>query len=225
METPHLPLAIFGKDFENVYEPAEDTFLLLDALEKDLDSIRGNTTISMECGSGSGTVITALSKTLSINTPKIMIATDINMDACRTTKKCLEYHKQMTVQVVRTNLAECLVDRLTNMVDLLIFNPPYVPTEDDDLQAVPQSHINRSWAGGAIGRQLIDEYLTEFVPRLLSKPKGVAYIVALDKNNINQLLDLLRPKYNIQGSIVLQRKAGIESLFILKYEWCIPILN
>lgn len=39
METPELPLEQFEKYFQNVYEPAEDTFLLLDALEQDLESI------------------------------------------------------------------------------------------------------------------------------------------------------------------------------------------
>lgn len=215
METPHLPQAIFADDFEKVYEPAEDTFLLLDALEKDLPDLKRHAFLCLECGSGSGTVITALSKSLNDSKPRLMFATDISSEACRTTKKCANYHEQINVQVIRTNLAESLVDRLQNKVDLLIFNPPYVPTNSDETKTVASNQIQLSWAGGRHGRQIIDRFLINFVPRLISKPHGAAYLVALEENNIKELLNILMP--SISGTISLSRRAGSESLYIIKY--------
>lgn len=40
METPNLTAIDFQNEFKQVYEPAEDSFLLLDALEADLSNIR-----------------------------------------------------------------------------------------------------------------------------------------------------------------------------------------
>lgn len=220
METPYLPKSVFEKDFENVYEPAEDTFLLLDTLEKDLDELKGAVQICVECGSGSGTVITALSKTFSKNGPNYctMIATDINPQACRTTKKCALFHKQDNIEVVRTNLADALVDRLENKVDLLIFNPPYVPTELSEIQEGNKQPLYHSWAGGSDGRRLIDTFLKSNVTRLLSKPRGVAYLVALEANKIDEICNYLTP-YDINGFVVAKRKAGCELLSIIKYKW------
>ena len=41
METPYFNYDEFKEDFLNVYEPAEDSFLLLDALQNDVDLIKG----------------------------------------------------------------------------------------------------------------------------------------------------------------------------------------
>lgn len=215
METPYLPRAIFEKDFEKVYEPAEDTFILLDALENDLTYLNQRAFVCLECGSGSGTVITAISKSLIDPSSRTMFATDINVDACKTTKKCADYHKQHNIQVVRTDLAESLVDRLENGVDLLIFNPPYVPTASDETNTRTTNQIQLSWAGGESGRQIIDRFLI-YVTRLISKPHGVAYLVALGENNIQELLNVLSD-HSIRGTIVMQRRAGLESLYVIKY--------
>lgn len=236
METPHLPRAIFGPDFENVYEPAEDTFLLLDALEADLAKLAANTRICLECGSGSGAIVTALSKafdnisndqqdrsepeSLSLSSRPLIIATDVNIEACKTTKKCANYHQQQhRIQIVQTNLAQSLVDRLEHSVDLLIFNPPYVPTDTQEKVDESSTNLQLAWAGGSQGRDLTDAFLQSYVPKLLSKPDGVAYLVALDKNNIRELSDCLVKDHKIKGTIAMERQAGIEHLYVLKYRW------
>lgn len=216
METPYLPLSLFEKDFEKVYQPAEDTFLLLDALEKDLDYLERSGNVCLEVGSGSGTIITAMSKTL--KGPRLMIATDVNPEACKTTKKCAIYHNQRDIQIIRTNLAESLVDRMRHQVDVLIFNPPYVPTDPEE-KLETSKEIQLSWAGGDRGRRLTDQFLRTYVPQMMNKPNGVAYLIALEQNNVPELLDFLAKDHKIQGSIVIQRKAGLEMLFVIKYSW------
>lgn len=220
--TPLFIKSIFNEDFEQVYEPAEDSFLLLDALEADLETLRKTTHITLECGSGSGIIITALSKSLynsNSESRKLMIATDINQQACKTTLKCAECNGQRNIIVIRSNLADGLVDSLENQVDLLVFNPPYVPTEELETKTTSNNQINLSWAGGDSGRFITDTFLKHYVPRLLSKPHGRLYLVALDKNNIQELCDILLNDHNITGEIVLERQCGIEKLFILRFNW------
>lgn len=214
-----MPRSIFEDDFEHVYEPAEDTFLLLDALEKDLESLKKNAIVCLECGSGSGTVITALSKSLiEESIDRVMLATDINMRACETSRKCARHHGQNHVQFIGTDLAAALADRLENSVDLLIFNPPYVPTSEDEIQSGSDRPIYLSWAGGQSGRALTDRFLEDYVPRLLSKPNGAAYLVAIDQNDIDHLLTALS-QHEIRGTVAIQRRAGSENLSVIKYVW------
>ena len=66
MDSLVYPSNIFGKYFNNdVYEPAEDTFLLIDAIEKDIEEIKvEKPLIVVEIGCGSGSVIGSLIKAI-----------------------------------------------------------------------------------------------------------------------------------------------------------------
>jgi hypothetical protein len=75
------------EDYECVYEPSDDTFLLCDALENDREEMTASRPqIVMEVGCGSGCVITFLSMLLKEQgIPALSIATDINPKAAAVT--------------------------------------------------------------------------------------------------------------------------------------------
>ncbi|KHJ88641.1 hypothetical protein OESDEN_11563 [Oesophagostomum dentatum] len=112
----------------SVYEPAEDTFLLMDAIEKDIQKLRDlSPKIVLEIGCGSGVVSTFVNQALGGDVTSF--ATDYNPDALECTVETGRLNG-VKIEVVRTDLDSGL-DHLENKVDVLLFNPPYVPTEND----------------------------------------------------------------------------------------------
>ena len=53
-----------------------------------------------------------------------------------------------------------LAQRLWHSVDILLFNPPYVPTDNEEVtEAQSGRNITRSWAGGQDGMQVTNVFL------------------------------------------------------------------
>ena len=54
------------------------------------------------------------------------------------------------------------MQRLRHAVDILIFNPPYVPTYDDEADDAQQgASIQGAWAGGKDGMQVTNTLLDQ----------------------------------------------------------------
>ncbi|XP_024054665.1 methyltransferase N6AMT1 isoform X2 [Terrapene carolina triunguis] len=195
--------------FSDVYEPAEDTYLLLDALERDAAQIReAGVEISLEVGAGSGVVSTFLASI--VGPSALYICTDINPIAASCTLETAVLNK-VHIHPVITDLVTGLLPRLNGKVDLLLFNPPYVVTPSEEVE----SHgIEAAWAGGKNGREVMDR-LFPLVPDLLSTG-GLFYLVTIKENNPDEILETMK-KYGLRGTRVLSRQAGRETLTILKF--------
>ena len=138
-------MADFKLNFdENVYVPAEDSYLLVDNLE-----ISEGQSV-LEIGTGSGIVAMYASRL----TDNITV-TDINFDACELARKNFEANGIEGIEILFGNLFEPVGNR---KFDVILFNTPYLPTEDGD---VIDDTLNYAFDGGLNGRKVIDMFLDE----------------------------------------------------------------
>ncbi|KAL1739514.1 S-adenosyl-L-methionine-dependent methyltransferase [Schizophyllum fasciatum] len=209
-DTSHLS----AKDFESVYEPAEDTFLLLDALEVECGALQAiKPIIALEIGPGSGCVSAFLGKLL----PGVpILCADINPHACHCTRQT-GIKNEVILEPINASFASPLLPRLRRSVDVLLFNPPYVPTESEEAyHAQSGMALPGSWAGGTDGMQVTNLLLP--VVRDLLSPHGRFYLVAVKQNNIQDIARRM-DEMGFDCQTVLQRRAGREHLFILRFTW------
>ncbi|KAL5547859.1 hypothetical protein UlMin_003090 [Ulmus minor] len=195
-----------------VYEPCDDSFALVDALLSDRTKLtQHKPTICMEVGCGSGYVITSLALLLGELPPGVQyFATDINPHAVEVTRETLEAHG-VHAELICTHVASGLEKRLAGLVDVMVVNPPYVPTPENEVGC---EGIASAWAGGEDGRSVIDKILP-IADKLLSK-KGWLYLVTLAENRPLQICLQMREK-GYASRIVLQRSTDEERLQIIKF--------
>jgi len=136
--------------FEDVYEPAEDSFLFAENL-----NVPAGATV-LDVGTGCGILAVSSAKTASR-----VIAVDLNPYAIRCTqlnaKRNGVRHK---MDFIQADLFTALTP--DNAFDLVLFNAPYLPSEAGEAA----SWIGRAWAGGANGREVVDRFISE-VPKHL----------------------------------------------------------
>ncbi|KAL9649815.1 hypothetical protein ABK040_009628 [Willaertia magna] len=116
--------------------------------------------------------------------------------------------------VVQCSFHSAFKNRLKNKIDVLIFNPPYVPSEEEE---VGHEDIRAAYAGGEDGRKVIDVFLP-MVKEILSE-KGVFYFVVIEENKPEEIIEILsREEYgSFIGSVVLKKRILGEYLYILKF--------
>jgi release factor glutamine methyltransferase len=150
---------------DQVYPVEADTRLLLAAA---LAEVRPDDRV-LEVGTGSGTIAAALVPFADI------MATDINPHAVAAAR-------DLGVEVVRADL----LSGIRGQFDLIVFNPPYLPTLPDE--QIPD-WIERALDGGPGGREVIARFLRD-VGRVLA-PGGRILLLISSLTGIREVQDLI----------------------------------
>lgn len=178
---------------KEVYDPAEDSYLLAENLGASKDDI------VLDIGTGTG--IQALT---AAQRAKKVLAVDINPYALETAKKNAEINKIKNIEFRESNLFEKI--KSIEKFNLIIFNPPYIPSDEKDL-------LGRAWAGGEKGRETIDKFIEQAPHHLL--PGGRIMLLLSSINEPDEVIKKLEEK-KLTVTITARKKLFFEELLILK---------
>jgi release factor glutamine methyltransferase len=176
-------------DPNQVYQPEADTYLLLDAVQKE---IKPNDRI-LEMGTGTGYIGCHLSGY------GYLLAVDINPHACLAART-------KGLDVVRADL----FDGICGTFDLVIFNPPYLPTKDDERIA---DWLEYALDGGPDGRSTIARFI-EGVRSVLA-PGGRVLLLLSSLTGVDEVAGLFQDQ-SFDTDIVARRKIFDEWLLVIK---------
>lgn len=214
----------------------------------------------LEVGSGSGVVLAFLTANSSLILGRrdvLALATDVNRNACIATQKTItkavnERQSQGEDQSANTqggttssNTKSVCLSAVTGdlcaairpgSVDILLFNPPYVPTEE--LPALPSIssdpaakelsrsakfeqdsyYLSLTYAGGRDGMETT-ERLLESIPGVLDPNRGVAYVLLCAQNKPEEVKGRIRgwgDGWSAESVGTSGMQAGWEKLVIVR---------
>jgi HemK-related putative methylase len=180
-----------------MYEPQEDSLMLNRVLKNFLSDKKLDLCIDMGCGSGiQGLLMSSFSK-------KVLFV-DINFDAISYVSDLVKHKKNCFV--IKSDLFSNVSSKFKGMVDLIAFNPPYLPRESlevDDLELT----------SGIEGVDLTLRFLCDCVSFL--KPSGRLFFVASSLANIS-LIESKLVELNFKFDICAKEHIFFEDIIIFE---------
>lgn len=182
---------------EKVYEPAEDTFLLIENLEvKEKEVV-------LDMGTGCGILAVLAAE----NAQKV-VATDINPYAIKCAKKNAKIN----------NVEDKIVFRLGDLFkpikahetfSLILFNAPYLPSEPYE----KRNWIGRAWAGGSSGRDVIDRFIINAQKFLM--PEGQILLLQSSLSDITKTLERFNER-GLEAGVVAKVEFPFEKIALIE---------
>jgi len=173
-----------------IYEQSEDTMLLI----KILKIKKGINILDM----GTGTGIVALH---CANSGAIVIAVDVDPKAVDCARKNA-IDNDIKMKVVRSDLFRNVFGKF----DVIAFNPPYLPSDDDGADSL-------AWTGGLRGTELFDRFLRTAKKHM--KPNGVIYTLISTLSMQDDIYSKMK-EYNYSVKIIDKHKSFFETIYGVK---------
>ncbi|ALV63900.1 tRNA (adenine57/58-N1)-methyltransferase [Thermococcus sp. 2319x1] len=173
-----------------VYEPAEDTFLLAENLK-----VREGD-VALDVGTGTGIIALLMARKA-----RLVLGVDVNPIAVELAKENARLNGITNVEFRQSDLFE----NVEGKFDIITFNAPYLPGE-------PKEPIDLALVGGESGREVLDRFLEEFPSYL--KENGVVQMVQSSITGIEETLKKLESKGFI-AEITAKERYFFEDIMVI----------
>lgn len=175
---------------EQVYYAREDSELLANNIHAQKNSF------VLDLGTGSG-----LQAIIALSQGARVLSADIDDNALGACKENVKKNKLEKNHSIRKSN---LFSNISEKFDLILFNPPYVPT--NEIRFLDTD-------GGKNGRKIIDEFLKE-LPKHLNK-NGKCLLLQSNLNGIKKTEEILK-KLKLKFKIIARKKMFFEELIVIE---------
>jgi HemK-related putative methylase len=188
---------IINNNFSDVYSPSDDSYLILDFFKKvittrkfdDMPIEEVKKILDMGTGTGIIAIFLEMGKSLINSFHCKIFASDVLPNAiycARLNEKLNDLNNR--IRFIESNLFESFPKYLRHSLDIIIFNPPYLPSIENSLNL----QKDNTWNGGNTGLEILIDFFDQ-VKEFLSD-QGVIYFICSSNTSIKSLLKKLSSK-------------------------------
>ena len=221
-----FPDPIIPYTFEGVYPPSDDTYLIIDYFKKNInenffDGLPINTIRKiLDLGTGTGIIalfLQEIKKYLSKFTSEIY-ASDISDAAirCATLNERNNYFKN-SITFIKSDLFRKFPQNLQHSFEIIIFNPPYLPSISYKENGIIHRRNDSNWDGGERGFEVFLEFIRQVKDFLNSEQKYFIYYISSSSTDLSQLNDELETR-GFRNSVLNKRHVFFEDIILNRLE-------
>ncbi|MFX1326175.1 MAG: methyltransferase [Promethearchaeota archaeon] len=183
-------------DFEEVYYPSDDTYMLIDYFKQNVNEkyFDGNKLseikylLDMGTGTGIIAIFFQLLKTRHKNFNPTIYASDISEHSLICAKKNeIRNNIEGQITFLQSDLFKNFPRNLKSIFNVIVFNPPYLPSLEIITENNEKTRINHSYDGGEIGFETIIRFLKNAIEFLNIENYHSIYFVSSSRTNLDEL--------------------------------------
>ncbi|UCD00869.1 MAG: methyltransferase domain-containing protein [Promethearchaeota archaeon] len=195
-----LPDPIINCNNKDVYHPSDDSYLIIDYLKNhvnekyfdDIDIKNINKILDLGTGTGIIAIFLHLLQKVNLNFKAEIYGSDISKEAI----ECAKHNAKANnlgdkIKFFISNLFQSFPNSLKHSFDIIIFNPPYLPSLGENKS---KELIDLSWNGGKEGYEIIIQFLDTAKNFLNTNHNCYIYFISSSKTDLGKLNELLKQR-------------------------------